>query len=167
MRAAAAAAENATGIYRNWYRLIYYIMICVYNKYYPPIQYILETSIFFAWHTDRNVAFPASSRAHTHARVKYYIRFVYIYICVYMYTLRALLSYITSSIVAAGPFPWLRSRRSLFYGLLIVSYPQLKALSVHDVCAYIYTQIYVTNNWSRKCILYVPMYYKARPLLST
>jgi len=73
-----------------------------------------------------------------------------------MYTLRALLSYITSSTAAAaaGPFPWLRSRRSLFYGLLIVSYPQLKALSVHDVCAYTYIHTYVMN-WSRKCILYL------------
>jgi len=32
-----------------------------------------------------------------------------------------------------------------FYGLLIVSYPQLKALSAHDVCAYTYTHIYICN----------------------
>jgi len=76
-----AAAENATGICRNWYRLTYYINMCVYNRY-LPIYNTYSNQAFSLRDTDRNVAFPARLRAHTH--VKYYIRYI-IYIHIYMH----------------------------------------------------------------------------------
>lgn len=104
----AAAAENATGIYRNWYRLTCYI-ICVYNRYEVPIIHTWNKHFLC-------VTWTATSRfplAHKH--VKYNNIMYMVHLCMVYCTTSSLQSYITSYTAAAGPFPHSCGRGALFF----------------------------------------------------
>lgn len=133
----AAAAENATGIYRNWYRLTCYI-ICVYNRYEVPIIHTWNKHFLC-------VTWTATSRfplAHKHVKYNNIRYMVHLCVCTIRRALcspilhRTLQQLALSPIVAVAALSFLRSSHRVL--------PSIKGIiRARRLCVLIYIYTYV------------------------